>query len=1726
MLSIDSPLYATPRSSSKEDLSDSRKKELNSCIEELVQKNILMIKELEVGATQTLTLDYRYYQRYFIYPDYEGLQKGSAALKLLIVAIDRKVQLLLQKAESLISRGIQQTRCYHVPKALLPHIAKCSSAISEQEARYLKKYLASVLPECKANKEMLDLKEFVEKFNREKGNLEALRQTAFATIIMLQKQAWESTNGICFPRPEFVEVTREGLLILFGCEDTIVRFAALDLMIDLLEMDPLNQLTAGGLITLQQRLVEAMDPTVAQGYSSRIQRKLMKAYALTLELILLQVSLGNLNALLKETKEKIWEVANGIKELNVQDDEMAFWANFATEAAMRLVSVQDNMNEWFTRFSILASALVTVASACHYPDYVSTAIAAGPALVTAFLQVKELFADIKFQSRWFEKVVALKRLTRFAMHDPEEFSSIVLFIQEQKTYCIERVVSQTYELLDNVYGYSSVLLYSIVCMLETVAILTTNSAVREQAIKLLIQYITVLKSSVQKRVVLALIEMLTHDEKLSNTAYIILRLLSSDGALKSEPIRQMIKNHPLVLSFPKGILQKQLIDENIEEPIYNHVIRFLIVRLADVRQIEQTSSHDRAGATFVTLLSSSYNDQIASSLLETLIDIFPYREIVCRDQTPFHLAVLQNRKQMIIHLAEHVDLFSVDQKDVKGMTPLHLAVTKKNEGCLVALLTAGANPNLLNDQGLSPLHMAIIDGDLSLVCQMLGSGGDPEVTTLEGVSSVELAIQTNLVPIFRFLLQYKKPSSRASCSSYLMNAADCGAEEIMKDILLQYQRDQVILDKREVLSIALLISHDGCTRKCSKEFLNFHLALKEKNQNYKSAFEGLLKSNGGTSLLFVDPAKLDRIRTSIDFKNLPQPLEMFGNSELIRKATSKNNFKTYRKHLLNHKEEINQVNFFGLTPLHTACLHGQLSVVKFFVENSADLNAQDQFGFTPLHYAAMKRDLTLLTYLLEQKGIDPKKKNLFGETPMLVACGIIDRNYPKAARSVSNDVLQFPTKTDDDLKILTLFGDINDLDAMENNALHHAVFARSENIISYLCHLNPTLFWKRNIHGYTPLEIAQRMPETQLVKLLLEGKFLADMAKSGKEVEDVLSAREQSKLKGKVSQHSTFLKTEGVIRQSPEDVLIKMHEEIYQFYRGKITLGNLLAEKSMVETLELLFRKKQTLSEFVSKGERSETPLHVAARVGGLEVLKLYLARGLKIDFTDFQGNTVAHIAAEHSHLEFLKMISKEHEIFQMRNQDRRYPVQVAALQKKSFAVLKFFLEMYPEHIMAKDVFGNTIIHTLAKRNDVETFDRIYPVVSAQLDINAINDEGLGAMHIAASCGNLEFIKKIRAIGASVDLKNTVGQTPLMIAAQEGKHLCCRLLCELGADLHTSNEEGEGALHLAVRNLHKQTVIELIALEKQYIRPKSQYCMSNRSDLTYEPPIHEFPKDARDDPQKISDAMDIFKILIFDDHNLNYLNENGEHLAHIMAANSDPVFLHYLYRSKELIFLGSLDVDMMDHYWNTPLHKAAKANRHKNVEMLMSLGANINFQNKYQECALLIAAEFRYHRVWQVLLKTWMIYLRAQDRKGRNVLHILFDNKKTLKDRDLLFIKELLIRAPGLLKTKDKQGRTPLHSLCQNNHSNAIQLLLLYGNMDCRSYEQWVRHRSKANEEAADLAPSELAAKIRSFPKAKLGELYRQKRSFYDPLGVKWAAGFVQHQFNIQPFIIHPEFFM
>ena len=103
--------------------------------------------------------------------------------------------------------------------------------------------------------------------------------------------------------------------------------------------------------------------------------------------------------------------------------------------------------------------------------------------------------------------------------------------------------------------------------------------------------------------------------------------------------------------------------------------------------------------------------------------------------------------------------------------------------------------------------------------------------------------------------------------------------------------------------------------------------------------------------------------------------------------------------LNNHPNIVTElVSEFGCDPndgvsLHTACEHGDLSMVKTLIECGASVYSRDAYGNTPLHATAKNQRKETTQALLKYLIGDPNIKNAEGRTPLHIVATWVGLNY-------------------------------------------------------------------------------------------------------------------------------------------------------------------------------------------------------------------------------------------------------------------------------------------------------------------------------------------------------------------------------------------------------------------------------------------------------------------------------------------------------------------------------------------------------------------------------------------------------------------------------------------------------------------------------------------------------------------------------------------------------------
>lgn len=114
----------------------------------------------------------------------------------------------------------------------------------------------------------------------------------------------------------------------------------------------------------------------------------------------------------------------------------------------------------------------------------------------------------------------------------------------------------------------------------------------------------------------------------------------------------------------------------------------------------------------------------------------------------------------------------------------------------------------------------------------------------------------------------------------------------------------------------------------------------------------------------------------------------------IHSAASNGDIEALVELLSNDNRLVNDVNQFGMTPLHGAAFHGQVEAARILLDYGANPNHPSsgiKYTF-PLHLATSRLHKPLIELLIVEGGADPAAKDYLGHTVLDVAQSISVEN--------------------------------------------------------------------------------------------------------------------------------------------------------------------------------------------------------------------------------------------------------------------------------------------------------------------------------------------------------------------------------------------------------------------------------------------------------------------------------------------------------------------------------------------------------------------------------------------------------------------------------------------------------------------------------------------------------------------------------------------------------------
>lgn len=416
----------------------------------------------------------------------------------------------------------------------------------------------------------------------------------------------------------------------------------------------------------------------------------------------------------------------------------------------------------------------------------------------------------------------------------------------------------------------------------------------------------------------------------------------------------------------------------------------------------------------------------------------------------------------------------------------------------------------------------------------------------------------------------------------------------------------------------------------------------------------------------------------------------------------------------------------GDARLADAVERGRTDTARALLKQGVDVNATQPDGATALHWAAHRNDAAMADLLI-RAGADVNLANDLGVAALWLACA-----------SRADVVVEKLLAADARLRA-----------ALPNGETALMACARTGAVsgVKALLARGAAHDAKDHDRGQTALMLAAAGTHADVVKVLIEGG--ADVqARSKGGFTPLMFAAQQGDLESASHLIAAGANVNEITPEGSSPLLVAAGS----IAATSATDYRLVHKPSGHEALAILLLEKGANADHA--GSFGMTALHTAVETGKPALLRALLARGANpnarlaaglpfrrgdyVSRADYAGATPFWLAARIGELDMMRVLADAGADFKLANNTQTSPLMVAA------GVGQTDSRMVPEHRLLEAV-----------RLTLELGGG---------DVNAVNRGGQSAVHGAASISADSIIRFLAAHGASVDLKDRQGRTPLDVA--------------------------------------------------------------------------------------------------------------------------------------------------------------------------------------------------------------------------------------------------------------------------------------------------------------------------------------------------------------------------
>ena len=703
-------------------------------------------------------------------------------------------------------------------------------------------------------------------------------------------------------------------------------------------------------------------------------------------------------------------------------------------------------------------------------------------------------------------------------------------------------------------------------------------------------------------------------------------------------------------------------------------------------------------------------------------------------------------------------------------------------------------------------------------------------------------------------------------------------------------------------------------------------------------------------------------------------------------------------------------------------MQGRYDEAKEIFKTKTDINSVDTNGESALHVAARVNEADLVSFLII-KGADTELRNNDGDTPLHVAIKNDAIDAAKVLAIVHGDIFAKDASDNTALEIALEKGDLwyeamitsqtGELRDVDGECIvHYFVKTRDEKAIDRCIQVGVPLSVRDN-YGLTPLDLAFKNSDNATsvriaAKLLLAGA---------------------NPVRGEYAYFEDAVRTHNMILRF-NDGQTPLHIATIDGHTGIVDY--ILNDNTSVRTVDLL--AAQDIS--------GATALHEAVRYGRVDIARLLLSHGAKVNAMDsigktpilliipesaqsemyplllrnkanvnqkdMYGDTVLHVATlANAPVNTLTLLVSNGALVNERNKEGVTPLALA-IESQHPEQVKFYAHNGAD-VYAQDMKGNTPI---TKALDSETRTMLETLITAE-NAGTTDSSGNTALHIAVSRdAPIEYIRYLVEIGSDVNARNKNGDSALFITVQKNSRDAGDLLLEKNADIFATNTQNNSPLRLALTRGGE--------VQDWLITSKTL----NSTDGSGNTPLHYASE------WHLNSAI---VALIQKGAKVDAQNGNGESAIYsaVKGGDDSPSTINVLVSNG--LVIDSKNKLGRDNLGNTPLHAAVKWSAFNTAKNLIALGVDVDAQNLSGKTALSDACRSAKKDMAVLLIRSGAD-INATDATGRTVLMdaISSSNEEMVR---------LLLQYKANVQVQEMSGRNAYHEAALTGNTGIINLI-------------------------------------------------------------------------------------